>query len=158
MADPVTWTAIAAVGTVAAAGIGAYSALESGRQSREANYEMAANEEAQGRDEFAAAQREALERRYEAKLVQSRQQAIASASGAGAGSDAPTIVQIMSKTAERAAYGEETSRYGGLSRRDRLYASARNRRRSGDADQSGSFYRAAGTVAGGIGRVGELYA
>jgi hypothetical protein len=158
MADPVTWTAIAAVGTLAAAGVSAYGSLESGRRSREAAEMVATQEEAQGTAELAAAQREAEERKWQGRLVASRQQAIAAASGAGAGADAPTIVTIMQKTAERAAYGAETAIYGGQSRRDALNRSARNRRITGNADQVGSYFTAAGTLAGGLGRFGELQA
>jgi hypothetical protein len=119
---------------------------------------VATQEESQGNDELAAAQREALDRKWQAKLVQSRQQAIAAASGAGAGADAPSIVTIMAKTAERAQYGVESSMYGGQRRRDMLRLSARNRRITGQADRDGSLFTAAGTLAGGIGRFGERYA
>lgn len=158
MADPVTWTAIAAVGTLAATGISVAGSLEAGRRSRETQELLAAQEESTGTAELAAAQREAEERKWEAKILQSRQQAIAAASGAGAGSDAPTIVNLMAKTAERGQYGVDSMIYAGETRRDAYRRSARNRRITGEADQIGSYFTAGGTLATGIGRFGELRA
>lgn len=151
MADPVTLTTIAAVGTLAAAGVSAAGQISSGMRNREIAEEQARQEEAQGREEFAVSQREMLERRMAGKLAMSRMQAIAAASGGGAGSDAPTIVRLMQKSAERSAYGEQTSVYSGMRLRDALNASASTRRRTGANNFAGSMYSAAGTVLGGIG-------
>lgn len=159
MADPLTLITVAgATAALAGAAVTAYGTIEGGRRSQEVAERQAALEEAQGRDEFAAAQREAFERRLESKLALSRQQAIAAASGGGAGPDAPTIVKIMESTAQRGAYGAEATTYRGIRLRDALYSSASARRRTGANDFQGSIYSAVGTALGGIGNFGRSIA
>ncbi len=158
MADPITLGTVAVVGAIAAAGISAAGSIYAGQKSRESSQILALQEEAQGREEFAAAQREASERSLEAKLIQSRQQAIAAASGGGGGADAPTIVNIMGKTAQRGAYGVETAIFGGESRRRAAYISADARRRTGENNFVGSLFTAGGTLAGGIGDFARMSA
>lgn len=106
--------------------------------------------EAKGKEEFAASQREAQEKRREAALVQSRQQAVAAASGAGAGMDAPTIVKLMTDTAGQGEFNAQTVRYGGENRRNALFAAASNRRASGRASLLGSVFSSFGTLAKGM--------
>lgn len=151
MADPITLTTIAAVGALAGAGISAYGQIDSARRNAEIAEGQARQEEAQGREEFAASQREMMERKLAGQLAQSRMQAIAAASGGGAGSDAPSIVKLMQKTAERSAYGEATATYTGMRLKDALNSSAGARRRTAANNFTGSMYSAAGTVLGGIG-------
>lgn len=152
MADPLTLITIAgATAALVGTGVTAYGQIEQGRRSQEVAERQAALEEAQGRDEFAAAQRETFERRLESQLALSRQQAIAAASGGGAGADAPTIVKIMESTAQRGAYGEQGTTYRGIRLRDALYSSASARRRTGANDFQGSIYSAIGTSLSGIG-------
>lgn len=146
---------VAAIAGIAAAGISIAGTLYGGQKDKEAAYALAKQEEARGDAEFASSQRDAQERELEAKLILSRQQATAAASGAGAGNDAPTIVQILQKTYERAAYGTSSVLYTGKQARQAYYDSAAARRRSGDATALGSYFRAAGTLAGGIGRFAE---
>lgn len=156
----------AVVGTGAAlygAHQSAEAAKSAGSAAREAQYYIASQEEALGREEFAAAQREARERALESELIMSRQLAVAAASGGGAGDDAPTIVKLMTRTAERGDYATRSVLYQGESARDRYYASARGRRKSGDASFLGSLDSAfgayiggLGSLAGGVGRIGDI--
>jgi hypothetical protein len=151
-----TLTTIAAVTAGTAAVVGAAGSIYAGAKAAETAEIIARQEEQQGKDEFAASQTEARERALEGKLIQSRQQAIAAASGAGASTDAPSIVTLMRKTAERTKYGMDTAQYAGARRRDALNASAAARRRTGSNEFVGSLFTAAGTLAGGVGRVGEI--
>ncbi|RWL14888.1 MAG: hypothetical protein EOR57_31575 [Mesorhizobium sp.] len=106
--------------------------------------------EMKAKEETAAAQREALDKRREGAIINSRAQALAAASGAGAGTDAPTIVKLMGKTAGEAEYNAGTSMYGGLSRAAGLRDSAKGRRASGKASLLGSVFSGFGSAASGI--------
>ena len=72
MADPITLTAIAAGAAIAGAGVSAYGQISSANQNREIAEQQARQEEAQGRDEFAASQREMIERKLAGKLAMLR--------------------------------------------------------------------------------------
>ena len=106
--------------------------------------------EMKAKEETAAAQREAIDKRREGTIINSRAQALAAASGAGAGTDAPTIVKLMGKTAGEAEYNAGTSMYGGKSRAAGLRDSAKGRRASGKASLLGSVFSGFGSAAGGI--------
>lgn len=99
------------------------------------------------KEETAAAQRDALAKRQEGVIVNSRAQALAAASGAGAGVDAPTIVKLMSQTAGQADYNAQASMYGGYSRAAGLRDSAKGRRLSGQASLLGSITSGFGQAA-----------
>lgn len=103
-------------------------------------------------EERAAATREAQQKRREGELVMSRQQALAAASGAGAGTDAPTIVKLMTDTAKESEYNALTARYGGESRARGLLDSAKARRTSGRSSLMGSVIGGFGEGAAGLGR------
>lgn len=105
------------------------------------------------KEETAAAQREAEQKRREGLLVGSRQQALAAASGGGAGSDAPTIVKLMSETAGQAEYNAQSEMFGGTQRAAGLVDSARARRLSGKASLLGSNIAATGQALAGFGKV-----
>ncbi|TIM06654.1 hypothetical protein [Mesorhizobium sp.] len=129
-------TGLSAVGTVAG-GVAAKNASDYEAQ----QYDMKAKEE------VAAAQREAMMKRKEGALVNSRSQALAAASGAGAGIEAPTIVKLMTETAGAAEYNAGTSMYGGNSRAAGLRDAARSSRASGKASLLGSIFSGFGTAA-----------
>lgn len=139
-----------AVAGIAAAGASAAATIYSGYQTKQAADEAAKRDEAAGRSEFAASQREAEERRLEGQLIQSRQQAAAAASGAGAGGDAPTIVRLMTETAKRSQYGVESTLYGGRDRRQRYFDTADSRRKTGEANFIGSIFTGVGQLAEGF--------
>lgn len=61
--------------------------------------------------EIAAAQRAGMEEERQARLLQSRQIALAAASGAGA-SD-PSVIQMISRTAKEGSYRAAVALYGG---------------------------------------------
>lgn len=148
--------AIAAVATIVGTAVTVGATIFGGKKEQEADYAEAALLEVRGREEFAAAQREALQRRREGKLLESRQQAVAAASGAGAGADDPTIVKLMTETGELTEYAASTIMYGGLSRRDAYYQTAGARRRGGDATLLGSIIGGVGRGIGGISALRDL--
>lgn len=158
MASLATIASVVGIGaTVVGTGLQVYSSIKAGNDARDLAYEQAAQQEAMGRAEFAAAQRESLERRLEGELILSKQQAAAAASGGGAGADAPTIVRLMTQTADRADYGARVAMFGGEDRRNLMYRSAAASRRTGDANLTGGYLDAAGSLAGGIGRVAARF-
>lgn len=106
--------------------------------------------EARGKEELAASQRDAEAARQEGDLVASRQQALAAASGAGAGMDAPTIVKLMTDTAGQSELSAQAALYGGRSRQQGLREAAAARRRSGRASYMGSVLGGFGQMAGGL--------
>lgn len=77
----------------------------------------------------AISQREALDERKKARLLESRALALAAASGGGA-SD-PTIVKIMSDIAGEGAYRAQTALYEGAEESRRLMKGAEARRMGG---------------------------
>lgn len=131
--------------------IGAVGTVASGvAENRNAQFE-AQQLDMKAKEETAAAQRDAEGKRREGVLINSRAQALAAASGAGAGDDAPTIVKLMSQTSGEAEYNAGASLYGGYSRASGLRDSAKGRRASGRASLLGSFFSGAGQAAGGFG-------
>ena len=125
--------------------------MAGGAAQANANYE-AQQLDMKAKEETAAAQREAIEKRREGEILNSRAQAVAAASGGGAGFDAPTIVNIMTKTAGEADYNARTVLYGGESRARGLRDSAKGRRASGKASMLGSVVSGMGQIAGGVGK------
>ena len=124
---PLIGALISGIGTIAG-GIAANNAAQS----------EAMQLEEKGKEELAASQRDANQKRREGALINSRQQALAAASGAGAGADAPTIVKLMTDTAGQSEYNAQVDLYGGKSRKEGLFNAAANRRREGKASLLGS--------------------
>lgn len=141
-------TAASVVGT----GVSALGAIQQGRAAQAAADYEAKQMGIKGAEERAAAGREAQMKRKEGELALSRQQALAAASGAGAGTDAPTIVKLMSDTAGQSAYNAGVVNYGGESRAQGLFDSARGRRASGKASYLGSVIGGFGQAASGLGK------
>ncbi|NTF54423.1 hypothetical protein G6L12_05880 [Agrobacterium rhizogenes] len=140
--------ALAAIGTlVSAVGTVAAGAAEKRNQ----NY-VAKQEEMKANEELASSTREAQQNRTEADLAMSRQQALAASSGGGAGSDAPTIVKLMSDTAAQGELNADTTIYGGQQRAAGLMDSAKGRRAAGKASFLGSVLGGFGQAASGIGK------
>lgn len=131
---------------IGAAVTGAGSIL-SGVAANNAAQSEAMQLEEKGKEELAASQREAAAKRREGALINSRQQAIAAASGAGAGMDAPTIVRLMTDTAGGAEFNAQADLYGGKSRKEGLFNAAANRRREGKASLLGSVLGGFGSFA-----------
>lgn len=139
--------ALGAIGT----GISAFGTVASGVAANRQAQQDALNMEAQGKEELAASQRDAQEKRREGRLLVSRQQAVAAASGGGA--DDPTIVKLMSQTAQNAEYNAQGAMYGGYSRRAGLFAGAKNRRAEGRASLLGGVLGGFGSAASGLSKV-----
>lgn len=134
---------LAAAGT----GVGAVGTIASGVAADRAARQDALNLQAAGREEFAAAQRQAEAKRREGRLINSRAQAIAAASGAGAGLDAPSVVRIMKKTAQDAEYGAQVELFGGRTRQLGAKQAALARRSEGRSSLLGSFVSGFGQFA-----------
>lgn len=132
-------TAVSGVGTVAAGAA----------QKSAADFE-AQQMEMKAKEETAAAQRDAAAKRREGAIINSRAQALAAASGGGAGTDAPTIVKLMGDTAGEADYNAQSAMYGGYSRAAGLMDSAKGRRAEGKASLLGSVFSGFGGVAKGL--------
>lgn len=141
---------LGAIGSVVS-GVGTIAAGAAEQQS--ANFE-AAQMEQKAKEEVAASQRDALQKRKEGAILNSRAQALAAASGGGAGTDAPTIVKLMGQTAGEADYNAQTAMYGGYSRAAGLRDSAKARRASGQASLLGSVLGGFGSMAGGLNKSG----
>lgn len=141
-------TASQALGALGA-GITGFGTIASGVAADRADRQDALNMEAQGKEEFAAAQRDAQQKRKEGALLASRQQAVAAASGGGA--DDPTIVKLMTRAAGDAEYNAQSVMYGGISRQMGLNSGARARRREGKSSLLGS-------VVGGFGQTARGFA
>src|SRR3569833_3012205 len=101
----VAMAALALVGSVISAIGGVASGVAANNESK---FE-AQQQEMQGNEDFAATQRDAEQKRKEAEGVNSRAQAVAAASGAGA--DDPTIVQLMTQTTGQGELNAQTSLY-----------------------------------------------
>jgi hypothetical protein len=143
-------SALGAIGSVVS-GVGTIAAGVA--QNNAAKFE-AAQMDQKAKEEVAAAQRDAIQKRREGAILNSRAQALAAASGGGAGTDAPTIVKLMGQTAGEADYNAQTAMYGGYSRAAGLRDSARARRASGRASLLGSVIGGFGDMAGGLNRSG----
>lgn len=138
-----------AIAGSAASAVGTYAAGKAEKQNQDF---MAAQEDMRAKEETAAAQRDAIAKRREGAIVNSRAQALAAASGAGAGMDAPSIVKIMADTAGEAEYNAGTVMYGGKSRAAGLRDSARGRRAAGKASLLGGTLGGFGQAASGAAR------
>ncbi|SDH08529.1 virion core protein, T7 gp14 family [Pelagibacterium luteolum] len=148
---------IAGIAGVAGAGLQIVGTMAQARGQREAGkaaeedaYFEAAQLEDNSKEEFAASQRDALERRREGRLANSAAQARAAASGGGAGADAPTIMRIMGDIASRAEYGAQAALFGGESRRAGMFTQAEATRRTGRSQRRGSELSAMGTMFSGL--------
>lgn len=130
-------------------GLSAAGTIAAGKAEQENQEFVARQEQDKAKEEFAASQREAQQARREARIAQSRQQALAAASGGGAGADAPTIVRLMSDTAGQGELNAGSAIYGGQQRAAGLNDSAKARRRSGRASFLGSVLGGFGQMAGG---------
>lgn len=150
--------AAAAIATIAGTAVTVGSTIFAGSKQREADYITADQLAATGREEFAAAQREAGERKLELALLQSKQQAQAAASGGGAGADAPTIVKIMTDTAARGQYGVDSTMFVGETTKSQYYRAADAKRRGGDNSFLGSILTGIGQGVSGVGRAAGMAA
>lgn len=108
---------IGTIATVGSAVYGVVNSVQQGQQQQAAANQTALNLQNQGKAEFATSQRDVLQKDLETKYLLSTQQAQAASSGGGAGTDAPTIVRMMTETAKRGEQADESILYGGESQR-----------------------------------------
>lgn len=148
---------IGLISGLAGSAVSAVGAVQQGRAANAAAQQDALNAEAAAKEERAAAQRDANEKRLEARLAQSRQQAVAAASGGGAGTDAPTIVRLMSDTAGQGELNAQTAMFGGESRAQGFLQTAKARRAEGKASLLGGYMSGFGTMASGLSSFGTGY-
>lgn len=131
-------SALSAIGTAASIGgtiLGGVSANQAAKQE-------AAMRERQAAVERADASRRAEEERRKTTLVMSRQKALAATSGAG--TQNPTILDIMSETAQRGSYLARTEMYGGEDRARGQLDQAAAAKAKGRSQMTGSFFDAFG--------------
>ncbi len=120
-------------------------------EAQQQQYEYQAKQmEAKGKEELAASQREAIQKQKEGTLVQSRIQAGAAASGFGAGSLDPTIVDLASDVAEQEYLNKGMELYGGKSRQNAYNAQAAADRYSGEIAVMGAKTAAQGQMFSGF--------
>lgn len=117
-------------------GLSVMSGIQQGKAQADALRYQANADIAKGKEERAAAQREALDKEEQANFLLSRQRALAAASGAGL--ETPSVVDIYSKTAQRGEYQAAALRYGGESRQRGYQDAAALARAKADAVESGS--------------------
>jgi hypothetical protein len=141
--------AIAPIAQVIGAGVTAMGTLAAGRQANEAGQWQAREHERVAMAERAAAQREAEQVERRADLAQSRLQTVGAASGLSATD--PTALNLEGEIASHGDLQARMTRYGGDDRATGLRGQADMARYSGKAAQTASYYRAAGTILGGIG-------
>lgn len=99
-------------------------------------------------EERAASQREAIDRSREAKLVMSRQQAVAAASGGGAAD--PTVVNLMAGVAARGDYNSATALYEGETKGRGLEYQATLTRMQGRQAMFAGFINGASSILSGF--------
>jgi hypothetical protein len=141
--------AIAPIAQAIGAGVGALGTLAAGRSAREAGNWQAQEHERAAMAERAGAQREAEQVSRRADLAQSRLQTVAAASGFSATD--PTALNLTEEIGSHGDLQARTVRYGGEDRATGLRGQADMARYSGKAAQTASYFRAAGTILGGIG-------
>lgn len=105
--------------------------------------------ERQAGEAQAVSQREAIQRSKEAKLLISRQQAVAAASGGGAAD--PTVLKLMGDTAKQGQFNVASALYEGDATAAGLQDSAALSRWQGHQEKFAGFIDAGSTVLNGLG-------
>jgi len=150
-------TAMSAMGTIAQ---GNLAAKQGAAQQQALNYQ-AQQQEMQAGQERAAAQRNAYGRRKEARLVASRGQAVAAASGGGALD--PTVVNLLGDVEAEGEYQALMEMYGGEQSARNLESGATLNRyegqqayAAGQAKKRGARTAAFAQVVSGVGQAGYM--
>ena len=105
--------------------------------------------------ERASSQREAMEERRKARLLQSRGLAVAAASGGGA--DDPGVVNILADIAGEGEYRSLTALYEGNERAFGLESEAKARRKEAKNVKTAGYIGAASTLLGAGSSMSERY-
>lgn len=145
MADPVTWL------LVGSSAIQGFSAIQSGRAAQTQYEYQAKLAEREAQQTRAFGEVEAAKKRREGRLAESRQRAIAAASG-GAGD--PSVLNILATTEAEAQYASDMERFrgkaGAAGRRlqaQGLRLRGQSARQQGLLTGLGNFLQAGGTYA-----------
>lgn len=113
----------------------------------------AAYRDQQAAETRAAAQRNAMQKREQAKTVLSRQQAIAAASGGGATD--PGVVDLMAETASEGDLRARYTQYEGDARAQGMNYQAAINRWSADRAQTEGYLKAGATLLSGFSEMGK---
>jgi hypothetical protein len=132
--------AISLIGTA----VSAVGAIATGQAEQRAADYQAEEDEVSAKEERAAGQHDAMDYQHQLTLAQSAAQARAADSGFGA-SD-PTVESLSGELAEYGTMQSQMAQYGGDSRAAGLQDEAYASRLSGQADATGSYFKAAGTI------------
>lgn len=132
-------------------GLSAAGTLYSGLQAKAGAEAEARQLKVKGDEEQAVGQRRAMQARREKDLARSRIQAVAAASGGGAG-DA-SITSLMQGVEQQGNYNSMLELYRGNTGRNKAYASAATRRAEGRSALTGSIIGAAGGAASNLYKV-----
>lgn len=127
------------IGTVLAAGGTIYSGIEA----QNAADAQAKQLQKKGDQEYAIAQRKAIQSRREKTLALGRAQAVAAASGGGTGD---TVTDIMTGIEKRGETNALTDLYNGNVLRTDLYKEANATRKAGSSAMLGSLFQAGSTI------------
>lgn len=140
------WLGWVASGVSAIGGLmSAEGTLAAGEGEKEAAYAEANQMETQAGQVRAQSQRAAVEDRRQGRLAQSRAQALAAASGAGATD--PTVLNIIGDLEKEGEYRALSDLYAGDSQAQSLEYGAKVRRKTGKQIQGAYQMQAAGTLA-----------
>lgn len=137
---------LATVATIASAGLSALGAIQAGNAQNDAAKFQAAQMEQQAGQERASAQRAMIEQRRKERFAQSRLQAVAAASGAGATD--PTVLDLSGDIAQEGEYRALTALFEGEERARGLQMGASAKRYEGAAAKQAGYIGAATTMLG----------
>ncbi len=139
---------ISTIATIGGTVLGAVSSIQQGKYQDAVAQAQAKAEERKANEVQAASQRDAAARAKEAKYVMSRQQAVAAASGGGAGDS--TILNLMAQTGAQGQYNANSSIYEGQVQGGDLKYQAGIDRMSGRMQRQAGYIGAGTTLLGGI--------
>lgn len=142
---------LGAIASIASAGLGAMGAMQQGAAAQAAGQYQQDADIAQGKADFAAAQRDMIQKQQQTDVTQSRQIALAAASGAGV--QTPTIKDIYGQTAGRGDYMARTALYPGQQRQWALNVAGANAKYQGDVAEQAATLNAIGAGIGGLSKV-----
>lgn len=139
---------LAAVTTVAGAGLSAYGAIEGGKAAQEAADAEALWMQRRAEEERGAASAAAAAKDKQTKLLMSRQLAVAAASGGGA-SD-PTVVDLMAEAAGEGNVQARGAMWEGQNRAEGLTYQAALKRMEGQEAVRASYIKAGSSILSGM--------
>lgn len=140
-------TVLGIAGTI----VSAVGSIAAGQAQADAANAQAAAQERRAGEERAAAQRQAAAKAKEARLVMSRQQALAAASGGGAGD--PTVMNLMGQVAATGDFNARSALYEGEARGRGLEDQAAIERMQAKQAKLAGFINAGSTILGGLSSV-----